>query len=121
MALDKRVLDDLARMTSGAFGAAASLREEAGSQMRERVAEWVYRLDLVPREEFEAMRTVAETARAEQEQLAGRLDALEQRLAALEAGGRKPASTAKSPASAGRRTGRTAAKGKTGRTSAEDG
>ena len=93
MAMDKRLLDDLARMTSGALGAAASLREEAEAQFRERVGEFVYRLDLVPREEFDAMRAVAETAREEQEALTARVAALEARIAALEAAAPKPRAT----------------------------
>lgn len=112
MAMDRKLLDDLAKITSGALGAAASLREEAEAQFRERVGEFVYRLDLVPREEFDAMRTVAETAREEQEAMAARVATLEGRIAALEAAASPAGGTAK--AAAGPRRGRTPRKTKDG-------
>ncbi|MCB9946581.1 MAG: accessory factor UbiK family protein [Rhodospirillaceae bacterium] len=81
MAIDTRIVDDLARIASGALGAAVSLRDEAQTQMKERLAGVFANLDLVTREEFEAVREMAAQARAEQEAMAARLDALEARLA----------------------------------------
>lgn len=80
MAIDTRIVDDLARIASGALGAAVSLRDEAQTQMKERLAGIFANLDLVTREEFEAVREMAAQARAEQEAMAARLEALEAKL-----------------------------------------
>ena len=115
MAMDKRLLDDLARMTSGALGAAASLREEAEAQFRERMGEFVYRLDLVPREEFDALRAVAEAAREAQEALSDQVAALEARVAALEGAGAKSGRTATAKSSGAKSSGAKAAQAGTTR------
>ncbi len=81
MAIDTRIVDDLARIASGALGAAVSLREEVQTQVKERLATVFADLDLVSREEFEAVREMAAEARAEQEAMAARLEALEAKIA----------------------------------------
>ena len=81
MAIDTRIVDDLARIASGALGAAVSLREEVQTQVKERLSTVFANLDLVSREEFEAVREMAAEARAEQEAMAARLEALEAKLA----------------------------------------
>ena len=90
MAIDTRIVDDLARIASGALGAAVSLREEVQTQVRERLTTAFANLDLVSREEFEAVREMAAEARAEQEAMAARLEALEAGLA--KGGGAKSSS-----------------------------
>lgn len=77
-----RFLDDFARVASGAVGAAAGLRTEVEALVRDRLRRVLDDLDLVEREEFEAVRDMAAKARAEQEALAARVEALERRLAA---------------------------------------
>ena len=72
-----KFLDGIAGVTGGAVSVFAGLKEELSSLVKARVEEAVRRLDLVPREEFDAM---AELARRAREQA----DALEQRVAALE-------------------------------------
>ena len=60
--------------------------------MRERVERMLADMDMVPREEFEAVRAMAQTARSEQEDLAARVAELERRLSGLSgppAGGRQ--------------------------------
>jgi len=74
-----KFFDDLAGVAGGAMSALAGLREEVASMVRARVDEAVRRLDLIKREEFEAMAELARRARAQSE-------ALELRVAALEAG-----------------------------------
>ncbi len=81
MAIDTRIVDDLARIASGALGAAVSLREEVQTQVKERLATVFADLDLVSREEFEAVREMAAEARADQEAMAARLEALETMIA----------------------------------------
>ena len=85
MQSQNRVLDDLARVASGALGVAAGLREEVEARLREQFERVLSRMDLVSREEFEVALAMAAKARDEQEQLSERLAALEARLAALEA------------------------------------
>jgi BMFP domain-containing protein YqiC len=87
-----RFFDDLAGVAGGAISALAGLREEAESMIRARTDELIQRLDLVRREELEAVHELAANARAGQEaaeanvaQLETRLKALEARVAALEA------------------------------------
>jgi BMFP domain-containing protein YqiC len=86
-----KFFDDLAGVAGGAISALAGLREEAEAMVRARVDETLRRLDLVRREELDAVQEMAANARAGQEaataQVAGleaRLAAVEHRLAALE-------------------------------------
>ncbi len=78
-----KFFDDLAGVAGGAISALAGVKEEVMALAKARVEEAVRRLDLVPREEFEAM---AELARRAREQA----DTLEQRVAALEAATQTP-------------------------------
>ena len=80
MQTQNRFLDDLAKLLNGAAGVAASVRDEAGAQVRHRLERWFAGFDFVPREEFDAVREMAAMARAGQERLAERLSALEARL-----------------------------------------
>ena len=82
-----RFFDDLAGMAGGALSALAGLREEAEAIVRARIDEALRRLDLVRREEFDAVQELAARARAGQEAADARLAALEARMAALEAAG----------------------------------
>ncbi len=83
MQADNKILDDLARVAGGALGAFSSLREEAEGQVRAQLERILSRMDVVSREEFDAVRAIAAKAREEQEALAERLAALEAQLAAL--------------------------------------
>jgi BMFP domain-containing protein YqiC len=82
MQTENRLLDDLARMANGALNTLSGLREEIESRVRERVERMLADMDMVPREEFEAVKAMAQKARAEQEDLAARVADLERRLAA---------------------------------------
>ena len=77
MQSENRIFDDLAKMMNGIAGTVAGAGREAEAAMRERAKEWIGRMDFVSREEFEAVKQVAATARAEAEALKARLDALE--------------------------------------------
>ena len=77
-----RLFDDLARVANGALGVAAGMREEIDARMREQVERVLGRLDLVTREEFDAVRAMAVKAREEQEALLARIADLEGKLAA---------------------------------------
>jgi len=91
MERDSKLLDDLSRMAGGAMSSLAALREEAEARLRAHAERLAANMDLVRRDEFEAVQALAATAREQAEVLAERLAALEQRLAVLEAGARRRA------------------------------
>lgn len=76
-----KFFDDLAGVAGGAMSALAGLREEAESTMRARAEEMIRKLDLVRREDLEAVQEMAANARAAQVAMEARLTALEARLA----------------------------------------
>ena len=80
-----RIFDDIAGVAGGAISALAGLRVEAEAMVRARVDETIRRLDLVRREELDAMAELAANARAGQEAAEARMADLEVRIAALEA------------------------------------
>ncbi len=72
-----RMFDDAARVAGGAFGTLAGIKREIEALARQQFERMIGGLDLVTRDEFEAVREMAVTARAEQEAMAERLAALE--------------------------------------------
>jgi BMFP domain-containing protein YqiC len=78
---NNRILDDLARLMTDAAGAAQGVRKEMQGVVRAQVEKLLADVDVVRREEFEAVRAMAEKARAENERLAARLAEMEARLA----------------------------------------
>lgn len=74
-------LDQLARVMSEAAGAADGVRREAETVMRGQLQRLLADMEVVTREEFEAVRDMAAAARGENEALSARLSALEARLA----------------------------------------
>ena len=85
MQTNNRLLDDLARVASGALGVASGMRDEIEGVLRQRFARVVGDLNVVDREEFEAVKAMAAKARAEQEALTARVAALEAQIAKLTA------------------------------------
>jgi BMFP domain-containing protein YqiC len=77
-----RILDDLARLMTDAAGAAQGLRGEMQTLMRSQGERFLADMDLVQREEFEAVKAMAAKAREENERLETRIAALEARLQA---------------------------------------
>ncbi len=67
-------------MCIDAVGAAQSLKGEVDGFVRARMEKLVADMDLVPRDEFEAVKAMAAKARAENESLSARLAALEAKL-----------------------------------------
>ena len=90
MQTNNPMFEELARLMSGAMGTMAGVREEAEAQMRQQIERVLRRLDMVTREDFEAVQDMAATARAEQEALAERVAALEAKLAELDGSAAKP-------------------------------
>ncbi len=79
-----RFFDDLAGVAGGAISALAGLREEVEALARARIDEAIRRLDLVKREELDAMAEMAANARAGQEAAEAQLQEIRERLAAVE-------------------------------------
>jgi BMFP domain-containing protein YqiC len=84
MQTNNPLLDDLAKLATGALGTLTGVRTEVESRVRDQLERVLSRMDLVTREDFEAVKAMASKARSEQEELLRRVDALEARLKALE-------------------------------------
>jgi BMFP domain-containing protein YqiC len=81
MTMQNRLLDDFARLVTDAAGAAQGVRREVETVVKTQLQRLIADMDLVAREEFEAVREMAMLAREENERLAERLAALEAKLA----------------------------------------
>jgi BMFP domain-containing protein YqiC len=77
MQTDNPFLDGMARLFTDAAGAAQSLRNEIDTFVRQRLEKLVADMDLVKRDEFEAVKAMAAKARTENESLSARVAALE--------------------------------------------
>jgi len=86
MQTDNRLLDDLARVAGSAMGAASGVRGEFESIIRRQFERILSNMDLVSRDEFDAVSEMAAKARSEQESLELRIAALEKRLLELGSG-----------------------------------
>lgn len=84
-----RFFDEIGRLMTDAAGAAQGVRKEMETIVRAQAERILAELDVVQREEFEAVKAMAQKAREENERLAARLAALEG-----EAGARPPAPAA---------------------------
>ena len=82
MQSQNRFFDDLARVATGAMSTLSGVRTEVESRIREQLERVLGGMDLVSRDEFEAVKAMAAKARTEQEDLAKRVTELESRLAA---------------------------------------
>ena len=74
-----KILDDLSQLMTNAMGVAQGARDEAETAFKGMVDRWLADRDFVTREEFDAVRAMAQKAREENEALKARLDALEAR------------------------------------------
>ncbi len=77
MQTQSSVFDDLARLMTGAMGMAQGASQEARSFMRAQADRFVAEMDLVGRDDFEAVKQMAADARAEADALRARVEALE--------------------------------------------
>ena len=80
-----RLFDDLARGAAGALGTLSGVKTEVETRLREQLEKVLAGMDLVSRDEFEAVKAMAAKARSEQEELASRVAELESKLAAVTA------------------------------------
>ena len=72
-----KIVDDLSQLMTNAMGVAQGARDEAETAMKGLVDRWLADRDFVTREEFDAVRAMAQKAREENDALKARLDALE--------------------------------------------
>lgn len=72
-----KIFDDIAQLMNNAAGVAQGARDEAQNAMKSMMDRWLADREFVTREEFEAVRLMAQKAREENESLKTRLDALE--------------------------------------------
>ena len=72
-----KVLDDISQLMTNAMGVAQGAKTEAETAMKSLMDRWLADRDFVTREEFDAVRAMAQKAREENEALKTRLDAME--------------------------------------------
>ena len=72
-----KILDDLSQLATNAMGVAQGAREEAETAMKGMIDRWLADRDFVTREEFDAVRAMAQKAREENESLKARVEKLE--------------------------------------------
>ena len=80
MQTENGFMDQVARLVTNAAGAAKGLRDEIGTMAKTQAEKLANDLELVPREEFEAMRAIALKAQADVQELTARIIALENKL-----------------------------------------
>ena len=88
-----RIFDEMARLMNDAAGVAQGVRREFDTLFRAQAERILRDLDVVPREEFEAVKDMARLAREENEALKARIEALETQA------GEKPAAKSSKKAS----------------------
>lgn len=79
-----RLLDEFAKLMTDAAGVAQGLRREVETAVKSQAERFLGDMNIVQREEFEAVRDMAAKAREENEALRRRLDTLEARLGGAE-------------------------------------
>ena len=81
-----RIFDEMARLMNDAAGVASGVRREFDTLFRAQAERILRDLDVVQREDFEAVKEMARLAREENEALKARIEALERRFAAQKGG-----------------------------------
>lgn len=97
MQTTNRLFDDIAKVANGAVSTLNGMKGEVEAMVRHRVERIMSDADMVPRDEFEAVKAMAAEARKQQEALEKRVAALEAKLGTKTAA-RKPAAKAKATA-----------------------
>ena len=77
-----RILDDFAKLMTDAAGAVQGVGREVEGAFKSQAERWLNSMDVVKREEFEAVREMAVKAREENDALSARIAALEAKIAA---------------------------------------
>ena len=77
---NNRFFDEIGRLMNDAAGAAQGVKREFDTVMRNQAEKFLRDMDLVKREEFEAVKDMARLVREENEALKARITALEAKL-----------------------------------------
>ena len=80
MTANNRFFDDLSKLMTNAMGVAQGAKTEAETAMKSFIDRWMADRDFVTREEFDAVRAMAQKAREENAALEARIAALESKL-----------------------------------------
>ena len=72
-------MDDVSQLMTNAMGVAQGAREEAETAIKSIIDRWLADHDFITREEFDAVKAMAQKCREENENLKTRLDALEKK------------------------------------------
>ncbi|MDA0186642.1 accessory factor UbiK family protein [Roseicyclus sp.] len=72
-----KIMEDISQLMTNAMGVAQGAKEEAETAMKSLLDRWLADRDFVTREEFDAVRAMAQKAREENEALKARIAALE--------------------------------------------
>lgn len=82
-----RIFDEMAKLMNDAAGVASGVRKEVETIFQAQAERILRNLDVVTREEFEAIKEMAAKAREENERLSARIAELEKKLDAAPKGG----------------------------------
>ncbi|AVW91895.1 accessory factor UbiK family protein [Celeribacter baekdonensis] len=74
-----KILDDISQLMTNAMGVAQGAKEEADTALKGLVDRWLADRDFVTRDEFDAVRAMAQKAREENEELKKRLDMMDRK------------------------------------------
>ena len=74
-----KILDDVSQLMTNAMGVAQGAREEAETAIKSIIDRWLADHDFVTREEFDAVKAMAQKAREENDNLKARLEAIEKK------------------------------------------
>ncbi|WP_114284336.1 accessory factor UbiK family protein [Candidatus Halocynthiibacter alkanivorans] len=72
-----KIMEDISQLMTNAMGVAQGAKNEADTAMKSLLDRWLADRDFVTREEFDAVRAMAQKAREENDKLSARLEALE--------------------------------------------
>ena len=72
-----KMFDDISQLMTNAMGVAQGAREEAETALKSAIDRWLADRDFATREEFDAVRAMAQKAREENDALKARIEALE--------------------------------------------
>ncbi|WP_321333099.1 accessory factor UbiK family protein [Breoghania sp.] len=100
-----RVFDDFAKLMTDAAGMAQGVRREVETAFRAQAERFLADMDVVSREEFEAVKDMAAKAREEADALAARVEALEKALSGTGEEAEKPAAKSSAKSTSSRRSG----------------
>jgi len=75
-----RIFDDMAKVASGAVSTFSGVREEIDGMIRQQIERVMADMDVVSRDEFDAVKAMAAKARTEQDALIAKIEALEEEL-----------------------------------------